>query len=80
MEKGIKFWLKKMQLEIEYAEYQAETPVLRSVMLEDAIKRLEEFKDDPRGALEDEIDSILVDYDDDFLNQYMLFKLTGKII
>jgi hypothetical protein len=80
MEKGIKFWLKKMQLEIEYAEYQAKAPVLRSVMLEDAIKRLEEFKNDPRGELENCIDSAMMGYDSDFLNQYMVFKLTGKII
>ncbi len=80
MEKGIKFWLKKMQLEIEYAEYQAKTPALLSITLEDAIQRLMKFEDNPQGEMENEIDSILIEYDNDFLNQYMFFKTTGKII
>jgi galactose-1-phosphate uridylyltransferase len=80
MEKGIKFWLKKMQLEIEYAEYQAMTPALLSITLEDAIQRLMEFEDNPQGELENEIDSILIGYDNDFLTQYMIFKTTGRII
>jgi hypothetical protein len=55
----------------EYYDYQAVTPALDGVTLEEAIQKLIQFKDDPKGEVENEIDSILIDYETEFLEDYL---------
>lgn len=71
MEQAINFWTEKVKLESEWTSYQNETEILQRVTLCDAIDRLLIFKDNPVGELENEIDSILTDYDFIFLEEYV---------
>ncbi len=63
----------------EYYKYRAETPALKDIDLEDAIRRLLVFMDNPKGEIEDEIDSILTDYEKEFLEDYLEFFEEGGL-
>lgn len=71
MEQAINFWTEKVKLEAEWTKYQNETEILQKVTLCDAIDRLLIFKDSPVGPLENEIDSVLIDFETSFLEEYL---------
>jgi hypothetical protein len=63
----------------EYYKYRAETPALKDIDLEDAIRRLLVFMDNPEGEVENEIDSILIGYQTEFLEEYLEFFEEGGL-